>query len=417
MRYIMLTQNNLNDQNTVLYEIYGQPHINPIDLYQYQIPNEPVSKKIITRITNELHPPRLYQKTSTETAIYYFFKRSQQLLESYMTDVILRVKHVNKQLPITSIDDLDNYNIIDSSRIFNKSPYLYQHYHNIVDCNILSGLKPTAKNTVTQTMIESAKKVDITYTDTISPTKYFNEYYKVLQLILSRPIFNHCIYKVNKSCYIEYAKENERLYFNVYVEKNKCWMIVFTIEINTNDGTIEKHSTLYDILNSAEMIGGKNIDRQIWKEFLRLQQKLNASYSVLCVANIYQALISTHIMTLTYLEEKRDQLTTNITVEKPQKKTKIYAPDKKRRITSHIGPINITADSKKIIRKLSGIIRYSTPQWDVRGHYRHYKSGKVVYIAPHQNKRKNLNATDETTKRTIILKGENEKTCNQQQKS
>ena len=67
----------------------------------------------------------------------------------------------------------------------------------------------------------------------------------------------------------------------------------------------------------------QNIDRQIWKEFLRLQQKLNASYSVLCVANIYQALISTHIMTLTYLEEKRDQLTANITVEKPQKKTKI----------------------------------------------------------------------------------------------
>ena len=40
MRYIMLTQNNLNDQNTVLYEIYGQPHINPSDLYQYQIPND-----------------------------------------------------------------------------------------------------------------------------------------------------------------------------------------------------------------------------------------------------------------------------------------------------------------------------------------------------------------------------------------
>ena len=416
MRCIMLTQNNLSDQNTVLYEIYGQPHINPIDLYQYQIPNEPVSKKILTRITNELHPPRLYQKTSTETAIYYFFKRSQQILESYMTDVILRVKHVNKQLPITSIDDLDKYNIIDSSRLFNKDPYLYQHYHNIIDCNVLSGLKPTAKSKVTQTMIESAKKVGITYTDATSPTKYFNEYYKVLQLILSRPIFNHCIYKVNKSCYIEYAKEDGRLYFNVYVEKNKCWMIVSTIEINANDGTIEKHSTLYDILSSAEMIGGKNIDRQIWKEFLRLQQKLNASYSVLCVANIYQALIATHIMTLTYLDEKRDQLTANVTVEKPREKTKIYAPNKKRRITSHIGPINITADSKKIIRKLSGIIRYSTPQWDVRGHYRHYKSGKVVYIEPHQNKRKNLNATDETTKRTIILKGENEKTCNQQQK-
>ena len=132
-------------------------------------------------------------------------------------------------------------------------------------------------------------------------------------------------------------------------------MIVFTIEINANDGTIEKHSTLYDILNSAEMIGGKNIDRQIWKEFLRLQQKLNASYSVLCVANIYQALISTHIMTLTYLEEKRDQLTTNITVEKPQKKTKIYAPDKKRRITSHIGQ----QTAKKLSENYQAL--YATP--------------------------------------------------------
>lgn len=42
------------------------------------------------------------------------------------------------------------------------------------------------------------------------------------------------------------------------------------------------------------------------------------------------------------------------------------------------------------------VVKYITPAWQVRGHTRHYKSGKTAYIPPHINRRKTLKDKTDT---------------------
>ena len=42
------------------------------------------------------------------------------------------------------------------------------------------------------------------------------------------------------------------------------------------------------------------------------------------------------------------------------------------------------------------VIKYITPAWQVRGHVRHYKSGKTAYIPPHVNRRKKFTEQTDT---------------------
>ena len=188
------------------------------------------------------------------------------------------------------------------------------------------------------------------------------------------------------------------------MRKYNQWMMTLMITIDTTNTKIAACSTLYDILRAYSV---NNIidplDRKIWKEFIRLQKELDAVNHKIVVKSTCDAIMTAHMLTVNYLNEKKDTLTENTTVIKATTQTRIYAPDVKQRVTSHIGPVHIRKERKKTIRKLSGIIKYTMPSWDVRGHYRHYKSGKVVYIPPHTNKRKNLEQTNDTIKRTIIV--------------
>ena len=52
------------------------------------------------------------------------------------------------------------------------------------------------------------------------------------------------------------------------------------------------------------------------------------------------------------------------------------------------------------------IIRhYKVASWNVRGHMRHYKNGKTIYIAPTVAKRKEFENTDASKRQTIIVSG------------
>jgi hypothetical protein len=70
----------------------------------------------------------------------------------------------------------------------------------------------------------------------------------------------------------------------------------------------------------------------------------------------------------------------------------------KRRIR-YIGSVSFLSESvpkiynsdtlERAIMK-DGTIQYRTPAWQVRGHVRHYKNGKTVYIEPHVSHRKDF---------------------------
>lgn len=74
------------------------------------------------------------------------------------------------------------------------------------------------------------------------------------------------------------------------------------------------------------------------------------------------------------------------------------SPERKIR---NVGPLRV--QSKDIPRKpcLETVITYKTAKWKVRGHIRHYRSGKEVYIKPTTRTRKALADTDKVTATTI----------------
>ena len=67
----------------------------------------------------------------------------------------------------------------------------------------------------------------------------------------------------------------------------------------------------------------------------------------------------------------------------------------------------VTIKSAKIPKAPTvDIIRhYKVASWSVRGHMRHYKNGKTVYITPSVHKRKEFENTDATKRQTIIISG------------
>lgn len=74
------------------------------------------------------------------------------------------------------------------------------------------------------------------------------------------------------------------------------------------------------------------------------------------------------------------------------------APERK---TRNVGALRV--QSVKVPRKpcLETVITYKVAKWTVRGHVRHLKSGKEVYIKPGIRERKALAGTGETTATTI----------------
>lgn len=80
---------------------------------------------------------------------------------------------------------------------------------------------------------------------------------------------------------------------------------------------------------------------------------------------------------------------------------KIYSPKQKERHNIYLQRrFTITGNEKK--RRKKSTVVYSTAEWSVRGHFRHLKSGKEVWIEPQLRKRKNLTATTKSKKSYIV---------------
>lgn len=395
-----ITNQNSLYNDTIVGELGSQVSTNPIDLRQYSVPNRTISKNILNQIRKQVNPkPMFYQSFGTDPVAEYFYDRAKVIFKEIMKAIIEKSQLLNGQKPIKSEEETINYNIIDATRLYvrktlngQNDDYEIPLYLRNIEKEKLSKLIEHTDLITEQLKNRNNQPIDMGLLE------------KVLMLTIDHPIFNDCLYKLNKHCYVSYHYEPDIITLVVYMRKYNQWMMTLMITIDTTNTKIATCSTLYDILRAYSV---NNIidplDRKIWKEFIRLQKELDAVNHKIVMKSTCDAIMTAHMLTANYLNEKKDTLTENTTVIKATKQTRIYAPDVKQRVTSHIGPVHITTDSKKTIRKLSGIIKYTMPSWDVRGHYRHYKSGKVVYIPPHTNKRKNLEQTNDTIKRTIIV--------------
>lgn len=69
----------------------------------------------------------------------------------------------------------------------------------------------------------------------------------------------------------------------------------------------------------------------------------------------------------------------------PQQKEKALPTTREIRING----IRVVSSDEKLVRKLGSKVRQRlTETWGVRGHYRHYASGKTVYISPYTKGKK-----------------------------
>lgn len=75
--------------------------------------------------------------------------------------------------------------------------------------------------------------------------------------------------------------------------------------------------------------------------------------------------------------------------------------DTPKRVVRNVGALRV--QSEKIPRKpcLETVVTYKVARWTVRGHMRHYKSGKSVYVKPGTRTRKALADTGQATATTV----------------
>ena len=78
--------------------------------------------------------------------------------------------------------------------------------------------------------------------------------------------------------------------------------------------------------------------------------------------------------------------------------------DQSERKTTYIGNVQIRSSQKP--RKPCTSITYHVDSWTKRGHIRHYKSGKTVYIPEKVCHRRKAETTKPTNAKIIVRKGE-----------
>lgn len=78
---------------------------------------------------------------------------------------------------------------------------------------------------------------------------------------------------------------------------------------------------------------------------------------------------------------------------------KSFNPEKQKEKKLHIlnNFISITSDDTPKEMTKRTVVKYHLASWTVKGHIRHYKSGKVTYVKPHTKKRKGMEKEAETT--------------------
>ena len=78
------------------------------------------------------------------------------------------------------------------------------------------------------------------------------------------------------------------------------------------------------------------------------------------------------------------------------------------RKTRYVGALRVQSHNVPKKPCYETVVTYKVAKWNVRGHVRHYKSGKDVYIKPGMRTRKALEGSDKTTATTIRFRKKKE---------
>ena len=171
-------------------------------------------------------------------------------------------------------------------------------------------------------------------------------------------------------------------------------------QIQNNEKTVSETLNMTVTKLSARRLKWTNADYQLWTNaIIRQARKVHQKYDpdftngVVQQAAIQEFL--SYILTVNHvLGKRKTQKTTQSTdhpaSQKPEIQLNTQTPQpevKTDRIICGIRFSSVKAPRKPSMRTL---VQYHTAAWSVKGHVRHYKSGKTVYIQPSVRRRQAL---------------------------
>ncbi|MCM1295164.1 MAG: hypothetical protein NC311_06455 [Muribaculaceae bacterium] len=151
---------------------------------------------------------------------------------------------------------------------------------------------------------------------------------------------------------------------------------------------------MYRAISPKQMKWNKT-DRIAWSQvYLRLIRMLEGEkeqMSVRCIGDISTRLISA-ITGINYaLTQNKTSSSAPAYTPGPTAAVNAYNPEaqaeRQVRVLHMVGPVAIKSASLPVVRDEERVINYQVAAWSVRGHMRHYKNGKCVYIKPRVNHR------------------------------
>lgn len=224
-----------------------------------------------------------------------------------------------------------------------------------------------------------------------------------------------------------YSAETQNNFEKTWWVKNKLKAII-SIKTNENDTgfglKIEYQLPIIDLLDTYQISIGINPnsifndtkDKIIWKTNIKKSYAQMNELSNKIQKTQYDIILSEFLTAISFTNmilqnQKRDKTinnpsknsVTNKITEKDENTAYTKNPE---RIVHKINLITITSTKKPKCPSKKSIANYRLTSWLTRGHMRHYKSGKTIYIKPSVHNRKKLidiKKDDNRPKQTIYI--------------
>lgn len=167
-------------------------------------------------------------------------------------------------------------------------------------------------------------------------------------------------------------------------------------------------TAIYRCLNLKKELKWNKQKRDIWKKYIikHAEQidndlKENKTTSFISLARAF-----CHIICYVNASLKTNKVSKPIHRKTITEKTVIKKEQKPtpERVVRTVGTVIVKSKKPPRIPTEKTVIKYVIASWPTRGHIRHYKSGKTVYIKPTVHKRKCLQNENKETKQTIVFK-------------
>lgn len=186
---------------------------------------------------------------------------------------------------------------------------------------------------------------------------------------------------------------------------------MYKYTFDPTDTTIASHAlksmTMQDMFRSIplEQFSWTSDEKDAWKKFLDTVDLLDKDVTKdEAIDQLGKTFLTLSIILNRLLQTQKSHTVSNKSTRKTGIQHHMEISEQPERKTTYIGNVQIRSSQKP--RKPCTSITYHVDSWTKRGHIRHYKSGKTVYIPEKVCHRRKAETTKPTNAKIIVRKGE-----------